>query len=44
VDASRRIWIPPSGKLFWVLAGKPNAGPDLTEDELRQYKLEADDT
>lgn len=32
-----RIWIPPHGKPFWVRAGKPNAGPDLTDEEIKKY-------
>ena len=33
----RRIWIPPSGRPYWV--GGANAGPDLTDAELERYGL-----
>jgi hypothetical protein len=32
-----RIWIPPTGRPYWILAGKPNAGPDLTDEEIEKY-------
>lgn len=35
----RRIWIPPTGRPYWVLANLPNAGPDLTDEELRRHGL-----
>ena len=31
------IWVPPAGRPYWVRTGKPNAGPDLTDEEIRQY-------
>jgi hypothetical protein len=31
-----RIWIPPTGRPYWVRAGK-DAGPDLTDDEIARY-------
>ena len=37
LDSIRRIWIPPTGKPYWVITGKPNAGPDLTDEEIRKY-------
>lgn len=38
-----RIWIPPTGRPYWVIAGRhTNAGPDLTDltdEELVKYGL-----
>lgn len=31
------IWVPPAGRPYWVRTGKPNAGPDLTDEEIQQY-------
>lgn len=33
-----RVWFPPTGKPYWVIAGKYNAGRDLTEEELKLVK------
>lgn len=30
-----RIWCPGDGRPYWVIAGKPNAGPDLTDGEIK---------
>ena len=34
----RRIWIPPTGRPYWV--GGPNAGPDLTDTEIAEHVQE----
>jgi len=36
LDPCRRIWIPPTGKPYWIIAGKSNAGPDLTDEEIKK--------
>jgi hypothetical protein len=33
----KRIWIPPTGRPFWVLTSRPNAGPDLTDEEIEKF-------
>ena len=34
---AKRIWIPPTGRPYWIIAGKSNAGPDLTDEEIEKY-------
>lgn len=33
-----RIWIPPTGRPFWVITGSPNAGPELSDRELALFE------
>lgn len=34
IDTTHRIWCPPTGRPYWVLSNKPNAGPELTDREI----------
>ena len=36
---TKRIWIPPNGRPYWVLAGQSSVGPELTDKRLRRYGL-----
>ena len=33
------IWIPPTGRPYWVNVGAKNAGPHLTDEQLKQFGL-----
>ena len=36
---TKRIWIPPHGRPYWVLFGRPNVGPHLTDKRLKRIGL-----
>jgi len=36
VSAYESIWVPPTGRPYWVRAGQ-NAGAELTNREMRRY-------
>ena len=33
----RSIWMPATGRPYWIDPYKPNAGPDLTDEEIEKY-------
>ncbi|MFA5379197.1 MAG: hypothetical protein WC455_25805 [Dehalococcoidia bacterium] len=39
VDGRRRIWLPPTGRPYWIGVRPYNAGPDLTDKEMAKYGL-----
>lgn len=39
IGFNERIWIPPSGRPYWVNNSMPNAGPHLTDKRLKRFGL-----
>lgn len=35
-----RIWVPPTGKPYWIDRTPGRAGPDLTDEEIEKYLME----
>lgn len=36
---TKSVWIPPTGRPYWVIAGQPNVGPHLTDKRLKRFGL-----